>query len=47
MGLPHTSRTLIEHIATNRPNCILRVNVLTLGMLDGYFIFAVRDKSDE
>ena len=41
-GLPHTSRTLIDHFATNRPNYFLRANVLKLGMVDHYLIFAVR-----
>ena len=33
-GVPQTSRTLIDHFATNRPNYILRANVLKLGMVD-------------
>ena len=37
-----TSKTLIDHFATNRPNYILRANVLRLGMVDHYLIFAIR-----
>ena len=33
-GVPQISRTLIDHFATNRPNYILRANVLKLGMVD-------------
>ena len=41
-GASHTSKTLIDHFATNRPNYILRASVLKLGMVDHYLIFAVR-----
>ena len=41
-GAPHTSKTLIDHFATNRPDYILRASVLKLGMVDHYLIFAVR-----
>ena len=41
-GAPYTSKTLIDHFATNRPNYILRANVLKLGMVDHYLIFAIR-----
>jgi len=41
-GAPHTSNTLIDHFATNRPNYILRAKVLKLGMVDHYLIFAIR-----
>ena len=41
-GGSHSSRTLIDHFATNLLNYILRANVLKLGMVDHYLIFAVR-----
>ena len=41
-GIQHSSKTLIDHFATNSPNYILRANVLKLGMVDHYLIFAVR-----
>ena len=42
VGVPHTSRTLINHFATNHPNNIVGANVLKLGMVDQYLTFAVR-----
>ena len=41
-GVQHSSKTLKDHFATNRPDYILRANVLKLGMVDHYLIFAVR-----
>ena len=41
-GAPHTSKTLVEHFATNRPNYIMSANVLKLRMVDHYLIFARR-----
>ena len=41
-GVTYTTRTLTDHFATSRPNNILRANVLKLGMVDYYLIFAVR-----
>ena len=41
-GVTYTTRTLTDHFATNRPNNILRANVLKFGMVDYYLIFPVR-----
>ena len=41
-GVPHTSRALIDHFSTNRSKYISRANVLKLGIVDNYLIFAVR-----
>ena len=41
-GVPHNCSTLIDHFATNRLNYMLRANVLKLGIVDHYLIFAVR-----
>ena len=41
-GAPHTSKTLIDHFATNLPNYIMSANVLKLWMVDHYLIFAIR-----
>ena len=41
-GIQHSSKSLIDHFATNCPNYILRANVLKLGMVDHYLISAVR-----
>ena len=42
VGVQHSSQTLIDHFAINRPNYILRANVLKLGMVDDYLVIAVR-----
>ncbi len=41
-GALHISKSLIDHFATNRPDYILRSNVLKIGMTDHYLISAIR-----